>query len=410
MGSLKLGGLWKHPDFMRLWTGQTISVFGSMIGGTAMTFAAILVLKATPFQLGVLNAMQIAPALVMSLVAGAWVDRVRRRPLLIGADLLRALILATIPLAAFLGVLRIGQLFLVALAVSLLSLLFDVAYQSYLPALIGRKDLLEGNSRLSASSGVAEFGGFSLGGWLVQALTAPLAILVDAASFLVSALTLGLIRKRESALRRARHRNLRREVAEGLREVLRQPLLRASALVIAVQHLADGLYGALVVLYMSRSLGFNPGLLGMFWAVGGISSFLGALLAPRVSKRLGCGLAMALGLAMSGVSQLVILMAVGPTLISGLLLIGQQLGDGFQTMYEINQVSLRQGLVSHRVLGRVNATMHFLGLGASLAGALVGGWLGGVLGVRPVLLAGGLGTLLAALALVLSPLRGYKER
>jgi len=405
---LKLTGLWKQADFMRLWAGQTISVFGSMIGGTAMTFTAILVLNATPFQMGVLNSMQILPAVIMSLVAGAWVDRVRRRPLLIGADLGRALLLATIPLAALLGALHIGQIYLVALVVSLLTLFFDVAYQSYLPGLIGRQDVLEGNSKLSASAAVAEFGGFSLGGWLVQILTAPLAILIDAASFLVSALTLSWIRRREDAVVPETQPDLRREVVEGLREVLFQPLLRASAVGILIHHVADGLYGALVVLYMSRGLGFDPGLLGMIWAVGGISSFLGAALAPRLTKRLGFGLAMVFGLATFGISQLLIPLASGATWISALLLIGQQLGDGFFMLYEINQVSLRQGLASERVLGRVNATMRFLSLGATLAGSLLGGWLGGLVGVRLMLFVGACGTLLAALALGLSPLRKYK--
>ena len=405
---LKLTGLWKQADFMRLWAGQTISVFGSMIGGTAMTFTAILVLNATPFQMGVLNSMQILPAVIMSLVAGAWVDRVRRRPLLIGADLGRALLLATIPLAALLGALHIGQIYLVALVVSLLTLFFDVAYQSYLPGLIGRQDVLEGNSKLSASAAVAEFGGFSLGGWLVQILTAPLAILIDAASFLVSALTLSWIRRREAVVVPDKQPDLRREVVEGLREVLFHPLLRASAVGILIHHVADGLYGALVVLYMSRGLGFDPGLLGMIWAVGGISSFLGAALAPRLTKRLGFGLAMVFGLATFGISQLLIPLASGATWISALLLIGQQLGDGFFMLYEINQVSLRQGLASERVLGRVNATMRFLSLGATLAGSLLGGWLGGLVGVRLMLFVGACGTLLAALALGLSPLRKYK--
>jgi predicted MFS family arabinose efflux permease len=358
--------------------------------------------------MGVLNSMQIVPAVLMSLVAGAWVDRVRRRPLMIGADVGRALLLATIPLAALLGVLHIGQIYLVALVVSLLTLFFDVAYQAYLPGLIGRRDLLDGNSKLSASAGVAEFGGFSLGGWLVQILTAPLAILIDAATFLVSAATLGWIRKRERTVASKAPRNLRREVVEGLREVLRQPLLRASAVVILVHQLANGLYGALVVLYMSQGLGFTPGLLGIFWAVGGISSFLGAILAPRISKRLGFGLAMILGMGMYGLSLLLVPMASGATWISALLLIGQQLGDGFAVVYEINQLSLLQRIASERVLGRVNATMRFLSLGMTLAGSLLGGWLGEAVGVRVVLFAGAFGTMLAAVALGLSPLRRYR--
>ena len=170
---LKLTGLWQHDDFLRLWSGQTISVFGSMIGGTALDFTAILVLGATPVQLGVLNAMRLAPGLLAGLFAGAWVDRLHRRPLLIGADVGRALVLASLPLAALLGALHIAQVYVVALLVSILSVFFDVAYQAYLPALVGKHELVEGNSKLSASAAVAEFGGFSVAGALVQALTAP---------------------------------------------------------------------------------------------------------------------------------------------------------------------------------------------------------------------------------------------
>ena len=262
---MRLSGLWRHADFLRLWSGQTISVFGSMIGGTALSFTAILFLHATPAQLGVLGAMQIAPALLAGLFAGAWVDRLRRRPLLIGADIGRALVFATLPLAAVLGVLHISQVYVVALVAGVLTILFDVAYQAYLPALVGRPDLIEGNSKLSASAAVAESAGFGVAGWLVQALTAPVAILIDAASFVVSAMTLGLIRAREPMVVSEERPNMRREVAEGLRVVWRHEMLRALAVAELLHNLAGGVWAALVVLYMSRGLGFSPGVLGMIW-------------------------------------------------------------------------------------------------------------------------------------------------
>jgi MFS family permease len=406
--NLKLTGLWLHGDFLRLWSGQTISVFGSMIGGTAMTFTAILVLHATPFQMALVTAMQIVPALLAGLFTGAWVDRLRRRPLLIGADIGRALVLATIPLAAMLGVLRIEQVYLVSLIVSILTIIFDVAYQSYLPSLVKKDELLEGNSKLSASASVAEFGGFSIAGWLVQIFSAPFAVLIDAASFVVSAATLGMIRTHEVAVSPPDQPNLRREITEGLKTVWEHPLLRASAVGVLVYALAGGLYGALVVLYMSRGLGFNPGVLGMIWAVGGISSFFGASLAPRITRRLGIGPAMVFGLAIFGVSALLIPLASGATFLAGALLTAAQLGDGFYVVYDINQVSLRQSLAPEQMLGRVNATLRFLDLGAALVGTLIGGMLGEVVGVRPSLFLGGGITLLAALLLWLSPLRKFK--
>jgi len=406
---LRLGGLWQHADFLRLWSGQTISAFGSMVGGTAMSFTAILVLHATPFQMGVLNTMQLVPAFLAGLFAGAWVDRLRRRPLLIGADLGRAMVLATIPLAALLNFLHIGQVYLVALLVSILTIFFDVAYQSYLPGLVGKEDLVEGNSKLSASAAVAEFGGFSIGGWLVQAFTAPYAILIDAASFVVSALSVALIRAREPKIIPGEHADMRREIAEGWQAVWHTPLLAANAVAILVHSLSDGMYGALVVLYMSRYLGFAPGILGMIWAVGGVSSFVGAASTARITRWLGFGPTMFIGLGLFGISQAFIPLASGATLLSAALLIAQQLGDGFFIVYEINQLSLRQSIVAERMLGRVNATMRFLGLGATLAGSLLGGWLGEGLGVRLVLALAACGTLLAALTLGLSPIRGLKQ-
>ena len=379
-----------------------------MVGGTAMSFTAILVLGATPIQLGVLNIMGLLPAFLIGLLAGAWVDRLRRRPLLIGADLGRALALATIPLAAVLGLLHIGQVYLVALVVSMLTIFFDVAYQSYLPGLVGKESLMEGNSKLSASAAVAEFGGFSIGGWLVQIFTAPFAILIDAVSFVVSAISVWLIRAREPILTPQEHPNMRREIADGLKTVIHQPLLRASAVAVLLRGLAGGIYGALVVLYMSRGLGFNPGILGMIWAVGGVSSFLGAAFAPRISRRLGSGPAMVIGMGVFGLSSFFIPLASGATLLSAAFLIAAQLGDGFYILYEINLVSLRQSIASEHILGRVNATMQFINLGAILVGSLLGGLLGEAVGVRPVLFIGASGTLLAAVALALSPIRKLK--
>ncbi len=408
-GRLNLTGLWRHADFLRLWSGQTVSVFGSMVGGTAMSFTAILFLQATPFQMGILNAMQLVPAVLAGLFAGAWVDRLRHRPLLIGADLGRALVLATIPLAAGLGLLHIGQVYVVALVVSILTIIFNVAYQSYLPRLVGKDDLLEGNSKLAASAAVAEFGGFSIGGWLVQALTAPMAILIDAGSFVVSAFTLGLIRTREPATSSAGRQPVFTEIGEGLRMVWRHPLLRASATAVLAHGLAGGIYGALVVLYMNRGLGFDPGVLGMIWAVGGVSSFVGAAFASRFSLRLGFGRAMFVGLGIYGLTACLIPLASGATLISGALLVCQQLGDGFYILYDINQVSLRQGVTPENLLGRVNATVQFIDLGATLIGSLVGGLLGDMVGVHLILAVGAAGMLLSALPLALSPVRKLKE-
>src|SRR5262245_20296796 len=224
---LHFRGLWRHRDFMKLWTGQTISQLGSHIGGGALRFTAILILGATPFQISALAAAQLLPALLLGLLAGVWVDRLRRRPLLIAADVGRGLLLLSVPLAYLLGLLRIEQLYLVAALAGALGILFDVAYGAYLPGVVGREQLIEGNSKHGASDSVAEIAAPPLGGALVQLLSAPLAIVFDALSFMASALSIWFIRAPEPAPAPAHARlGLRRELAEGLRLALRDPLLR----------------------------------------------------------------------------------------------------------------------------------------------------------------------------------------
>ena len=402
-------GLWRHADFIRVWIGQTVSVFGSLIGGPALAFTAILILRATPFQLGLLAAARLAPGFLTGLVVGAWVDRLRRRPIMIGADIARAMLLATIPLAAVLGLLRIEQLYVVTFLVSVLKTLFDVAYQSYLPSLIARADLVEGNSKLSASASVAEVSGLALAGWLVQLFTAPITILIDAISFVLSAFSVWLIRAPEQVPGRDAETNMRREIAEGLRAVLRHSLLRVLAACTLSKEFFGGVYGALVMLYMVRDLGFAPGILGAIWAVGGISSLSAAGATGPVTRRFGVGPAMIVGLLLSSIAMFFVPLAHGATLTAALLLILQQIaGDGPATIYQINEVSLRQGITPERLLGRVNASADFLRLGATLAGSLLGGLLGGVIGVRSMLFVAGFGTLLSTLWLVLSPIRALR--
>lgn len=402
-------GLWSHSDFMRLWTGQTISVFGSLIGATAIAFTAILVLHATPIQLGILSATRLAPGFLTGLIAGAWVDRLRRRPILIGADIGRAVLLATIPLAAVFGLLRIEQLYVVTFFVSILSIFFDVAYESYLPSLIGRDQLIEGNSKFSASESVAEVSGLGLAGWLVQLFTAPVTILIDALSFVVSAISVGLVRVPEQAQVPGVAPNMRLEIVAGLRAVVHHPLLRALAACTLSKEFFGGMYGALVMLYMVRDLGFAPGILGTIWALGGISSLGGAMATGRVTRGLGIGSTMILGLLFSSIAMFLIPLAQGATLTAALLLILQQIsGDGPAAIYQINLVSLRQAITPEQLLGRVTASAEFLRLGAALTGSLLGGLMGRMIGVRTTLVVGAVGSLLSTLWLALSPIRSLR--
>ena len=400
-------GLWRHADFMRLWAGQTISAFGSLVGATAIAFTAILVLHATPFQLGMLAVFR--GGFLTGLIAGAWVDRLRRRPILIGADIGRAMLLATIPTAAILRHLRIEQLYVITFLVGILSIFFDVAYESYLPSLIGRDQLIEGNSKLSSSASVAELSGLGVAGWLVQLFTAPVTILIDAVSFFVSAISIWVVRAPEPAAVAEVQPNMLREIIEGLRFTLHHTPLRATAACTLSKEFFGGIYGALVMLYMVRDLGFAAGILGSIWAVGGLSSLAGAVSAGSMTRRLGIGPAMIVGLILYSIAMLFIPLAQGTTLTAALLLIGQQvLGDGAATLYQTNQVSLRQAITPARLLGRVNATAEFLRLGAALVGSLLGGLMGNTIGVRKTLVVGSLGSLLSTRWLGVSPIRALR--
>jgi predicted MFS family arabinose efflux permease len=297
----------------------------------------------------------------------------------------------------------------VALVVGILTLIFELSYQAYLPSLVGIQHVVEGNSKLAASAAVSEFGGFTLGGWLVHMFTAPFAILIDAISFIVSALSLQLIRAHEIIEPSQESPNMLREIREGLGVVYQHSLLRFSAVVFTITSLSGGILSALVVLYMGRELGFDPGILGMIWAVGGVSSFFGASLTPYITRRLSRGPAMVAGLTLYGVSTFFIPLASGATLLSVLFLIIQQLGDGFYVVFEINMVSFRQEIISERMLGRVNATLRFAALGATLVGSLLGGLLGESLGVRTTLLIAAGGTLFASAILAISPLGKLKN-
>lgn len=402
-------GLWRHRDFRKLWTGQTISLLGSMIGRPAISFTAILVLHARPAQLAMLLAADLVPGIVVGLFAGAWVDRLHRRPMMIAADVGRGVLLATVPLAAVAGALHIQQLYAVAFAVSLLSVIFDVAYQAYLPALVDGEQLLEANSKLAASGAVAETAGFGIAGTLVGLFTAPLTVLIDAASFFVSALFLRSIKTVERPGPRAEDENVLREIREGLQIVLHTPLLRALALCALTMEMGRGVYGTLVVLYMTRDLGFSPAVLTPIWAVGGVTSLVAAMYVGRFTRRVGVGPAIILGALFTGIAMLLIPAATGATLAAACLLIGQQfVGDAASTVLGVNQTTLRQAISPPALLGRVGATLHFTGLAAMLLGTALAGVLGELIGSRATLVCGGLVTMLAALWLALSPIRALR--
>jgi MFS family permease len=400
-------GLWKNSDFVKLWLGQTVSHFGSGITGIALPLTAVLILAATPVQMGILGALDGVSVLVIGLLAGVWVDRVRRRPLMIATDPGRAFILSTIPLAALLGVLHIVQLYIVAALAGMLTVIFTVASSAYLPSLIPQESLVEGNSKLGMSDALAEIGGPAVAGPLVQSLSAPFAILFDALSFLFSACCLGLVHMPEPhPTTREQRTGIWSDLIEGLRLVLKNPLLRSLAGSAGIFSLFGNFIGALYALYVIRQIGASPIFLGLLIATGGLSALLGAILAERVVRRIGPGKTVGIGLFLYGATGLLIPLAGGSvTFALFLLFLSQLLGDVSISFYFIAEVSLRQTLVPSNLLGRTNATMQFLSQGVAPPGALLAGVLGGIIGLRLTILIGVLGVMLAGAWLLLSPVR-----
>lgn len=409
---MRLTGLWRHPEFLKLWAGQTISLFGTLIGRLALPFAAVLVLNAGPFEMGLLRAASLIPGFLVGLVAGVWVDRLRRRPILIWTDLGRAALFATIPLAAALDALRIEQLYLVTFLAGVLTVFFEVAYLSYLPVVVRRDQLVEGNSKLQASGSVAEVAGFGIAGALVQLLTAPVAILVDVVSFLASAVSLMLIRTPEpKPADTAESGSVVGEIREGLALVFGNPLLRGIALVAFILNLFQELQGAVYILFVTRELGIDPALQGVLYGLGGVSSLLGALIAGPAAARFGIGPSVVGGLLLGSLGNLCTALAGGPLpLVLALLAAQQLLADGAITVYLINQISLRQAITPHQLQGRMNASIRFLGWTAMLIGAIAGGLLGEAIGLRPTLFVAITGSVLAGLSLLGTPLSRLRHQ
>jgi MFS family permease len=406
-----LTGLWHNPDFVRFWAADTISVFGSLVTRAALPFTAILALDAGALEVALLAVADLLPAFLVALPVGAIVDRLHRRPILIAADIGRAVLLASIPVAALLDALTLGQLYIVAFLASVLTMFFDVAYLSYLPSIVRKEELHEANSKISATQSISEVSAFGVSGWLVQALSGPGAIALDALSFLFSAAFLRRIRAPEISPNQGsdesvEHRtSMYREVREGVGTVVRDSILRPLAGVTVLLDFSGRIVGAVISLFALRELGFEAGVLGMIYAVGGITSLLGALASGSLNRRLGVGPAMIFGLALYALSAVLTPLAPEVSVVAALVLIGAQLGDGGATIYMINDVTVRQSITPDRLLGRVNATMRMLGIGAMLLGALAGGILGETIGLRATLAIGAAGVIVAALWLAVSPVR-----
>ena len=407
------GSLWRHGDFLKLWSAETVSQFGTQVSQLALPLVAILVLDASAFEVAALSTFEFLPFILFTLPAGVWVDRLRRRPILIAGDLGRAALLLTVPLAYVTDTLTLGQLYAVGFLVGTCTVFFDVAYQSYLPSLVDRNDIIDGNSKLEISRSAAQISGPGLSGLLVEIFTAPYAVLVDGVSYMGSALFLFRIKKGEEATRsvqsKAERTSMWVELKEGLRFVLGNANLRAQAGCTATSNLFGSLGFAILLVFAVRELGLSAGLIGLVLSIGAAGSLLAALTATRISRRVGIGPTTIVAAALFGPSSLLFAFAPAgngaiPFLVAGMLVLSFS-----GVTYNIVQVSYRQAICPPRLQGRMNSVMRFIVWGTIPIGTLAGGALGSLVGLRETLVVSAIGGSLSTLWIVFSPQRHLRD-
>jgi MFS family permease len=398
-------GLWQNPDFMRLWGAQTLSAIGARFTREGLPIIAALTLDASATDLGLLVALSFLPGVLLSPFVGAWIDRTRRRRVLIMADLLRAAALLTLPVMAWFDAITIGQLIGVSAAVATFSMFFQTADNAYLPTLVEQDQLLEGNAKLATTDSLAEIAGPALAGTAIQLLTAPVAILFDALSYLWSAALLASIKRPEPPLVTGEHApDLWRETGEGLRFVFGHPVLRPMTLCLASLGFFLSLFAPLYILFLVRDLGIQPGLLGFIVALGGISALIGARLAAWAGRRFPLRRLLIGTLLIYSLVICFIPLAQGPLWMAvGALCIAQLFGDGLYVIFATNATVLRQKVTPDALRGREAGTLHLLMGGLGLIAALVAGFTGDWIGIRTVLWIGALGIIASSLWLLALP-------
>ncbi|MET9070526.1 MFS transporter [Streptosporangium sandarakinum] len=400
--------LFRHRNFSLLFGADTISQVGTQVSNLALPLVAVLALHASEFETGLLAAAQTAAFLLVGLPAGVWVDRMPRRRILVSADLVRAVLLASVPLAWWFGGLSLLQLYVVALGSGLATVFFDVAYQSYLPSLVGRDRLMDGNAKLEIVRNSAQIAGPAVGGGLIQLLTAPIAVVLDAVSFLGSALMLGRIDATEQVPDRSERRGLLKEIGEGLRYVASHRILRLIAASTALANFANGMMAAVEMIFLTRVVGLSPGAIGVLFSVVSVGGLTGAALVGPMSRRVGSARIIWLSIMVTTPFTALVPLTEPGWRIS-LFAIGAFVQSIGVVLYNVGQVTFRQSVTPERMLGRMNATMRFLVWGTLPLGGLAGGLLGEQFGARATLWVVVGITVLAVVPPVLSPLRTMRD-
>jgi MFS family permease len=403
--------LWRNRDFLTFWFGESVSLVGTQVTMLALPLTAVIVLRCGPETLGLLRFLEMVPFLVFGLVFGVWADRVRRRPLMLASNVLRLVLIASVPVLAATGHLELGLLYVVAFGVGAASVLFDVCGMSYVPTLVRDKQrLVEANSKLGTTSAVADLAGPGIAGLLVTALTAPIAISVDACSYLISLISLLLIRAPETPPPRSERRRLLPELREGVNWIFRDNYLRAVAVVGSLCNFFTTATQTLFILYAVQERGLAPETLGLILSTGAVGGIIGAASAGLLIRRVGVGRVYAGSLIVAFSAPVLIPAAGGPTAVMTAMFIAAFfLGYGGVSVVNVVIISLRQTVTPASLMGRMNAAMRTLMIGMAALGGPAAGLLAGVLGVRGALWAAAAGSAAVAVPVLTSPVRRLRE-
>jgi MFS family permease len=405
------GGLWSHPDFVKLWTGQSISEVGSQVSQLALPWLAAVGLHASPFQFSLLGVLGFMPFILFALPAGVWVDRLRRRYILIAGDAARAVLLILIPVLWATHELRMWHLLVLQFAIGVFTVFFDVAYQSYLPALVAREHLIDGNSKLQLTASIAQVGGPNLSGVLIAAITAPYAIVADAASFVVSSVFMISMRHREEPPKYDDSNprpKMWPQVKEGLDWVVKHPWLRAIAACTGTSNFFSSTAFAILLLYMVRVLHLSAYAVAAVFAVTSVGSIVASLCTGRLNKWLGVGPTIVWSIVVSSVAALGYPLAPKSFPLPLLMVAGVGFGFG-AVAYNITQVSLRQAITPERLQGRMNAAMRWIVWGTIPLGTLFGGGLATWFSLRTAIWVGSLGQMVAFVPVLFGSLKHVRE-
>jgi MFS family permease len=402
--------LWRHGGFLRLWSGESLSQFGAQLSHLALPVLAVSILQATPFEVGVLGAVDTAAFLLIGLPAGAWIDRMLKRRIMLTADLVRAVALAAIPALWLADALQFWHLYVVGAVLGVATVFFDVAYQSFVPVLVPSTSIADANGKLESTAQIARIGGPAAGGALLTIVAAPFVLAATALTYLTSFVVLTRIRDDERLPDRADRRPLPAEIREGLAYVVRHPLLSRITAATSINNLFATIAMTMTPLLVLRELGLSPAVMGLVLSVGSIGGLLGALASPWIASHLGEGTAIPVSCLAGGLFTLLLPFSAVVPGVSIAVLIVAEFGLAFAVLvYNITQVSFRQRVCPPRLLGRMNASIRFLVWGVMPIGALASGMLGSGIGVVPTMWIGAVGALFAAVPVWFSPLLGMRR-